>query len=72
MKKKKVYIILFVILIFAFFAGNLSSPKYFNQGADFLSSKLSFQIPHFWQIPFKLGLDLQGGVHLVYQADLSN
>ena len=72
MKKKKVYIILFFILIFAFLVGNLSSPKYFNQGADFVNAKLSLQIPHFWEVPFKLGLDLQGGVHLVYQADLSN
>jgi preprotein translocase subunit SecD len=28
--------------------------------------------PSFPDIPFKLGLDLQGGTHLVYQADLSN
>jgi len=31
-----------------------------------------FFILKFTQRPFKLGLDLQGGSHLVYQADLSN
>lgn len=29
-------------------------------------------IPRFPHTPFKLGLDLQGGLHLVYQADLTN
>jgi len=72
MAKKRVYIIIGVILVLAFFAGNLSYPKYFNQGADFLNSKLNLKLPHFWQKPFRLGLDLQGGVHLLYQADLSN
>lgn len=28
-------------------------------------------LPHFYQSSFRLGLDLQGGTHLVYQADLS-
>lgn len=72
MAEKRVYIIIGVILVLAFFAGNLSYPKYFNQGVDFLSSKLNLKLPHFWQKPFRLGLDLQGGVHLLYQADLSN
>ena len=71
MSKKKVYIILIAILALALFAGNLSYPKYFNQTADFLDAKLGLQIPHFWNLPFKLGLDLQGGIHLVYEADLS-
>src|SRR5487761_271858 len=25
--------------------------------------------PYFWNVPFRLGLDLQGGAHLVYEAD---
>ena len=41
-------------------AGNLVYPKYI---------KLIF--PQFWDIPFRLGLDLQGGTHLLYEADLS-
>ncbi|PIP24846.1 MAG: protein translocase subunit SecD [Candidatus Nealsonbacteria bacterium CG23_combo_of_CG06-09_8_20_14_all_36_12] len=76
MSKKKTYIILILIFILAFFAANLSYPKYFNQGIDYLNSKLEslnfkFKLPHFPDIPFKLGLDLQGGSHLIYEADLS-
>jgi len=72
MNKKRVYLILFFIVILAFLAVNLSEPKYFNQGADFLNKKAGLNIPHFWEIPFKLGLDLQGGTHLIYEADLSS
>jgi len=71
MPKKKVYITLICILILAFFAGNLSEPRYFNRGIDFLNQKLNWNFPHFWEVSFKLGLDLQGGTHLVYDADLS-
>lgn len=53
-------------------AGNLSEPKYFNRGVDFLNGKFNLKIPRFWEIPFKLGLDLQGGTHLIYEADLSD
>ena len=72
MPKKKIYITIFFIFLLAFFAGNFSYPQYFNQGIDFLNSKLSWKLPHFWEKPFKLGLDLQGGTHLIYEADLSN
>lgn len=72
MSKKKLYISLFFILALAFLAGNLSEPKYLNQGIDFANKKSDLGIPHFWNIPFKLGLDLQGGIHLVYETDLKN
>ncbi|GAI02981.1 unnamed protein product, partial [marine sediment metagenome] len=71
MQKRKIYIIIGIILILAFFALNLDYPKYFNQGADFLNGKLGLNIPHFWEVPFRLGLDLQGGIDLIYEADLS-
>lgn len=65
---------LLLVAVFLFF---LVYPTSFNKGADFLNSKLnleknSFKIPHFFNIPFRLGLDLLGGTHLVYKADLSN
>ncbi len=72
MSRKKVYFTSIFILVLAFFAANLAYPVYFNKAADFLNQKLPFSIPHFWNVPFKLGLDLQGGAHLLYQADLSN
>jgi len=71
MLKKKIYITIIFIFLLAFFAGNLSYPKYLNQGIDFFNSKFSLKLPHFWDVPFKLGLDLQGGTHLVYEADFS-
>lgn len=71
MLQKKTNLILISILILAFLAGNLVYPKYFNRGIDFLNSKTNFKLPHFFNLPFRLGLDLQGGSHLVYEADLS-
>ena len=43
----------------AFLAGNLVYPQF-------------LKLPSFPEKPFKLGLDLQGGTHLVYEADLAN
>ncbi len=59
MNKRRVWLITILILLLMFFAGIFDYPQFLN---------LKF-IP---DIPFRLGLDLQGGVHLVYQADLSN
>jgi len=62
---------LLIVIILAFFVLNITFPKYINQGIDFLDSKTFLSLPRFPEIPFRLGLDLQGGSHLVYQADLS-
>jgi preprotein translocase subunit SecD len=58
MKKGKTYIIVGIIFVLAFLAGNFVYPKF-------------LKIPYLPEKDFKLGLDLQGGVHLLYQADLS-
>src|SRR3989344_3663010 len=59
------------VLFLSLLAGSFVYPNYFDKSVDFLNSKLTFlNLPHFWQKPFVLGLDLQGGVRLVYQADL--
>lgn len=50
-----------LIILLAFFVGNLAYPKYIKNVFSF-----------FPDIPYKLGLDLQGGTHLVYEADLGN
>jgi len=80
MTKKKTFITIILVLVLTISAAVLDYPKYFNQGADAVNSFLSstkidlisdIKIPHFPSVPFKLGLDLQGGSHLVYQADLS-
>jgi len=72
MPKKKVYLITIFILILAFFLANLTYfLEYWNQSADWVGARgVSFlRLP---EKPFKLGLDLQGGTHLIYEADLSN
>ena len=69
---KRKILISIAILLPAFLAGNFVYPDYFNKGVDFLNSKVAFKIPYFWTKPFRLGLDLQGGVSLIYEADLSN
>jgi len=58
MSKNKTYIAVLFIFILAFLAGNLVYPELLN-------------LPYLPQLPFKLGLDLQGGIHLVYEADIS-
>ncbi|MCX6720701.1 MAG: protein translocase subunit SecD [Candidatus Staskawiczbacteria bacterium] len=59
------------VLILAVLAGIFAYPTPFNNGIKFLNDKLSWTLPQFPDKPFILGLDLQGGVSLVYQADLS-
>ena len=59
MSKKKTFLLSLAILIVTFFAANLVYPQLL--GLKFLPD-----------IPFKLGLDLQGGTHLVYEADFTN
>jgi len=71
-EKKKTFIILGLLLILTFFLANFCYPKYFNQGIDYFNSRTGLNLPHFWTVPFKLGLGLEGGIHLVYEADLSN
>jgi len=65
------YYIFIGVIILAVLAGIFSYPTYFNKGVNFLNDKLSWTLPTFPEKPYVLGLDLQGGVSLTYQADLS-
>lgn len=69
--KHKTSVSLIIILVLAFLALNSVYPKYLNQGLSFVNSKTFLSLPQFPERPFRLGLDLQGGTHLVYLADLS-
>jgi protein-export membrane protein SecD len=70
---KKVHGAIFIILLIGLLAAFLDYPVIWDKGVDWLNNQVGAEVmPHFWQRPFKLGLDLQGGTHLVYQADLSN
>jgi protein-export membrane protein SecD len=69
--RTKIRIFIFLIVIFTLLGGFLAYPQIYDSGVDFLNSKLGLKIPHFWYKPFRLGLDLQGGTQLVYEADMS-
>lgn len=58
-------IIIGSLLLFVFVA-----PQYVNRGIDAVNALTKVGIPHVWNVPFRLGLDLLGGTHLAYQADL--
>ena len=63
MSYAKKSLIILAVGVFLFF---LVYPTVFNKGADKVG------LPHFFNIPFRLGLDLLGGSHLVYKGDLNN
>jgi len=72
MSKWKVYTIVGLLLIAGIVAAFFDYPQHANQGIDFLNARAPVSLPHVPElIPFRLGLDLQGGLHLVYEADLS-
>jgi protein-export membrane protein SecD len=62
MSKRRTYLIVIIIFFLTFLAANFIYPNFWNR------LEVLPQLP---DIPFKLGLDLQGGVHLLYEADLS-
>jgi protein-export membrane protein SecD len=62
MSKRRTYIIVTIIFLLTFLAANFVYPNFWNRLRG---------LPQFPDIPFKLGLDLQGGVHLLYEANLS-
>src|SRR4030043_521975 len=64
-------LLVLVIFICAILLGSLDYPVFWDRAIDYLNSQFSLGLPHFYKLPFRLGLDLQGGTHLVYQADLS-
>jgi len=67
------------IFLLAVFAGFTIYPKAWNKSVDWLNAqknknvvfKTIPNIPQFFNLPFRLGLDLQGGTHLVYEANLT-
>lgn len=60
-----------LIVIIAIVASTIDLGSYYNQGLQKISEKTGINFPKLWEIDYKLGLDLQGGTHLVYSADMS-
>ena len=82
-ERARIWMIVILILAAALFAANLDYPAFWNRFADWANPKVehfsSEYIGATFTLPkgaeddgYSLGLDLQGGVHLVYEADLSN
>ncbi len=67
MQKRKLIIILIIFL----FTSTIVYPNFLNKGIDFVNENLNTSFSKIGEVPFRLGLDLQGGVHLIYQADLT-
>ena len=68
---------LIVIIALAFLCFNFVYPQGINKAIGFIKPKIAGipvlkRLPLFPERGFKLGLDLQGGSHLVYEADLSS
>jgi protein-export membrane protein SecD len=66
-----------LIVLLLILAGNYAHPNYWNAAVDGINAKLEasnvpVRVPHFWDKDYRLGLDLQGGTHLVYVADMSS
>jgi protein-export membrane protein SecD len=61
---------IFGILVLILLAGSLDYPKYWDKSVDWVNAKTGLKLYHFPKYPFRLGLDLLGGTHLVYEADM--
>jgi preprotein translocase subunit SecD len=70
-QKSKIRLIMLGIFILTIAAGSLNYPNLWDKGVDWINASIGIKIPHFYKLPFRLGLDLQGGTHLVYEANLS-
>jgi protein-export membrane protein SecD len=72
--RAKAWWILAVIVVFTVLVGLAAGGNFYNDFAKKLAAKTNniVVLPLTKDIPFSLGLDLQGGAHLVYQADVKN
>lgn len=66
---------LIIILVASVFLFAFVWPQAVNKGINWTNGQLSsmsqFKLPNIPEKPFTLGLDLLGGAHLLYEADLS-
>lgn len=71
-KKARLRLTLFLVFIFALISFLGSAGHYYNRFSDYLSKKTGNVVifPKAKDIPFVLGLDLQGGTQLIYEANV--
>lgn len=69
---KRPIFISIIILIIGLGVSLYDYPQGYNNFIDSVNEKLDLAFPKMPEIPFHLGLDLQGGSQLIYQADVSH
>jgi protein-export membrane protein SecD len=72
MSNKKLILSSVLIVLFALGVSIYSFPQNYNGFIKDLNQKYQWTLPEVSSKDYKLGLDLKGGVHLEYKADLSN
>ena len=73
-KRTKLWASLIFVVVIVFIAGVVDYAKPYNGLATTINERGylgGIQLPIYTEYPFRLGLDLQGGTHLIYQADLT-
>src|SRR5680860_1701040 len=65
--------ILGLVILFALSAFLITGGNFYNKFAKYVATKTNETVllPQVKEIPFNLGLDLQGGTQLIYEADMS-
>ncbi|MEA3450194.1 MAG: protein translocase subunit SecD [Patescibacteria group bacterium] len=72
-ERGRVWQIFALIVVLTIVGIMIDAPQYYNKGVLWLSDKSgqAINLPEIKGFPFHLGLDLIGGTHLIYQADMS-
>jgi preprotein translocase subunit SecD len=71
-RRGKVWWVFVLIILLTMIGALVDVGAYYNRGADWVSANTGINLPHTKEIDFRLGLDLLGGTHLVYKADVKN
>ncbi len=68
----KIWRIFVFVSVIVIIASLVSAGNWYNRGVSFVASKTSdkLNVLQVDEMPFRLGLDLLGGTHLVYKADM--
>lgn len=69
--RRQRYVISVGLAVLFLLTALLNFPAPWNAAASSLR-KVGVPVSDYWNVPFRLGLDLQGGAHLVYEADLKD
>ncbi len=70
--RTKIRISVAIIIVIALILAVVDFPGPINKTINWANTKWGWQISEIHAKDFHLGLDLQGGTHLVYEADTSN